>query len=482
MKSIETLKKLYDTSIIIKKQDFLSVSNNNCIEKNIDRIENLYTIVLLNLLIDDNYEKLCVIEKKLPSDGKYYKLAGFLKELCAKETDFDYLTDSINYQFYKLLNQLASQYQKTLPKYINVLKKISDNKMNSLYTENQEVYFFLEELEEVSNQDLEEKYNAYKKILKYRTRKVFTEFISIDFFSKAIDILSRYNSNIFDEKTFSIFIYGQLFYKQALSDANEKILFQHIDYFISLMHKNNMISFTTPPQKKSVTILKTTQLIDYFFEKNEIGNSLQSFIGKFKDFSQNDPDIIKFCDFFRHLYRGQYIEYKNDKVVQHLTSIVDKRIKLKDDSYTLKTLSIALKFITTGKIDTNNFRSFSASELIYHISENYVSLENNTIIANYDFILKFIYTARDYVTEEYYEIINVLIEKRIFNEIHRILNDKELLEKIRTKEQLLSYYLEKKNIHFNNSNIEIEKNIIKEFISTMFGLQLVAFRPIVRIR
>lgn len=75
MKSIESLKKLYQTSLSIPKIQFLLAESESKIQKLTERIENIFVVPILDMLFNYEHKKLVALLSK-------NKIGKYLAQFC----------------------------------------------------------------------------------------------------------------------------------------------------------------------------------------------------------------------------------------------------------------------------------------------------------------------------------------------------------------------------------------------------------------
>lgn len=301
MQTLKSLQQLQKTSSSMHSLLFPTEEGAGHIQKQIQNLTEMTFVYVLNLMAEENEQKLGEIVTNLPQDSDFYGFTVLAYQLSKTETDFDFLTAPENLSVYERIAELSEECKFSFP-YINILIKISNNKLYGLYSENQEVHFFLDEYEKYKgNVSPSDFLHQFRKILKYRTQQVFTRFIEDDIFSLIPKTLAAYSARIESELGLSLYVYELQYYESDISNDDEVFLIEHIGFCISYLARHGSLEFK-PSREKSFfpSFRDDIQAAEWFFEHNEsVLDSLDRFIGLFKDVCSSSENVNELCDFLR---------------------------------------------------------------------------------------------------------------------------------------------------------------------------------------
>ena len=301
MKTLEALNRLKQTNIIFPKQAVPCNETESLIKTQLKILQELTYIYILDLLSEENENELKKIVARLKTDTPFYDFTFLCFQLSKEKTNFNSLTSPENIQVYEKIFDVAKESKITLPPYINVLRRISDNKLYGLYSENQEVSFFLDEYDKQKNAIRSELFlKQFKKILKYETQKIFELFIEDEIFKTIKDILNTYSEKITNEQILVFYIYGLKYYNPEISNDDENILLKHLEFCVSYLYTHKEIEFKSYKGKTTLPLFSNEEeAIKYFVSHNhEVLNSVNRFIGFFKDVLPT-TNVYEFCDYLR---------------------------------------------------------------------------------------------------------------------------------------------------------------------------------------
>ena len=145
MTALKTLNQLGKISSQLASRPFPADETAIQVKKQIQTLNELTFIYVLTLMVEENEQKLNEIILNLTEGTEFYDFTILAHQLSKKETDFDFLTDARNIPVYDKITEVSQECGVSLLPYVNVLRKIADNRQLGLYSENQEVSFFLEE-------------------------------------------------------------------------------------------------------------------------------------------------------------------------------------------------------------------------------------------------------------------------------------------------------------------------------------------------
>ncbi len=285
-----------------------------------DIIENMNYSVVLDYLFANNLEKLIRIQQKLKKGTEFSGYIELLVGICRDETDFDFLTEPEKCAFYDRLFLLAEKTEKQIPRYVNILKEICENKRDGIYREGQEIDFFMKEYdqkeESISDIDF---VHLFKKVLTLKSQKIFDKLFGDSVFEATSQIFASYKSNISDEETLCFFIYGSLYYKELdLSNENEKIFLHHLKCLIDYLMQKDPISFEKPQKANPKSFEKR---IESLF-RHENPESPERLIGLLKDYSLNDAEVVTFLEKLKGTFRGENISFDFTENINVISEIV----------------------------------------------------------------------------------------------------------------------------------------------------------------
>lgn len=303
------------------------------IETQLKTLQELPYFPILNFLAEENEAKLCKIVSQLKTGtSDFYEFIFLAYSLSKSETDFDLLTSSEKLPVYEKIVAVSELCGIDLPPYINVLKKIADNKQFGLYSENQEIAFFLEEYDRYKNScDATEFLRGFRKILKYPTQCLFERFIHDDIFSLIKSTLDFFDSKITNEQILVFYVYGLHYYESDISNEDENFLLNHIKFCVNYLSSHNKITFLPPSETRLIPKFEDDEsAIYYFFDHNkETVHSLDRFVALLKDICPSQ-EANDFCDFLRlNLHKNKAVSCDDIKnhFVKTMAKIIREKIK-----------------------------------------------------------------------------------------------------------------------------------------------------------
>ena len=315
MKATEALVRLQKTNLDFPSSPVPSKETADGVEWQLQIVRDLTFIHIFHLLAEEDEEGLEKIVRRVKTGTPFYDFAFLAYSLSREETDFDFLTAPENLSVYERIADVSEESGIYLP-YINVLRKIADNKQFGLYSENQEVEFFLDEYgrkkDSVSAEDF---LRSFRKILKYPTQRLFGRFIRDGIFSLIQSVLADHAAKIASEQTLAIHVYGLHYYQSGTPNADENFLYEHIRFCVSYLARHGQIEFH--PTAKPPLLPKFDReedAIAYFFSHNEKTlKSLDRFIALLKDICRSQ-EANDFCDFLRkNLYKENAVRFDDTK-------------------------------------------------------------------------------------------------------------------------------------------------------------------------
>ena len=315
MKATEALVRLQKTNLDFPSFPAPSPEKSEGVKKQLAVVRDLTFIHIFHLLAEEDEAGLEKIVRRLRTGTPFYDFAFLAYSLSREETDFDFLTAPENLSVYERIADVSEESGIYLP-YINVLRKIADNKQFGLYSENQEVEFFLDEYgrkkDSVSAEDF---LRSFRKILKYPTQQLFGRFIRDGIFSLIQSTLHDHAAKIASEQTLAIHVYGLHYYQSGTPNADENFMYEHIRFCVSYLARHGQIEFhptARPPLLPKFD--REEDAIAYFFSRNEKTlNSLDRFIALLKDICRSQ-EANDFCDFLRkNLYKENAVRFDDTK-------------------------------------------------------------------------------------------------------------------------------------------------------------------------
>lgn len=333
MRTLATLNQLQKISLSLPLLPVPSETTSIAIETQLKTLQELPYFPILNFLAKENEAKLCKIVSQLKTGtSDFYKFVFLAYGLSRAETDFDLLTSSEKLPVYEKIVAVSDLCGIALPPYINVLKKIADNKQFGLYSENQEIAFFLKEYDRYKNScDATEFLRGFRKILKYPTQCLFERFIHDDIFSLIKSTLKSFASKIASEQTLVFYVYGLHYYESDISNEDENFLLNHIKFCVNYLSSHDEIIFSPSSEIRLIPKFEDDEsAIYYFFDHNkETVHSLDRFVGLLKDICSSQ-EANDFCDFLRsNLYKTKAVSCDDTKnhFVKTMAKIICEKIK-----------------------------------------------------------------------------------------------------------------------------------------------------------
>ena len=315
MKATEALVRLQKTNLDFPSFPAPFPEKSEGVKKQLAIVRDLTFIHIFHLLAEEDEEGLEKIVRRLKTGTPFHNFAFLAYSMSREETDFDFLTAPENLAVYERIADVSEESGIYLP-YINVLRKIADNKHLGLYSENQEVEFFLDEYgrkkDSVSAEDF---LRSFRKILKYPTQRLFGRFIRDGIFLLIQSVLADHAAKIASEQTLAIHVYGLHYYQSGTPNADENFLYEHIRFCVSYLARHGQIEFH--PTAKPPLLPKFDReedAIAYFFSHNEKTlKSLDRFIALLKDICRSQ-EANDFCDFLRkNLYKENAVRFDDTK-------------------------------------------------------------------------------------------------------------------------------------------------------------------------
>lgn len=330
MNALVSLYRLKQAGLSFSSAPVSSQAYSAAVETQLYILNNLPYGTLLQLLADEDEQKLGAIVSRLKKGTPLYSFSVLAYNLSKAKTDFDLLTSPENIPVYEKMISVSKMCGSALPPYINVLKKIAGNKQYSMYSENQEVGFFFDEYgrckESFSADDF---LRQFRKILKYPTQRLFMQFIHNGIFSLIKTTLKEHASKIANKQALIFYVYGLHYYKRGISNEDEHFLLEHIGFCVDYLSRHSEIEFHPVKNAPLLPQLDGEEdAIAYFFSHNkETVHSLDRFIGLLKDVCPSS-ESNEFCEFLRtNLHKAKKIRFgdtKNDFAKTMMRTICQK--------------------------------------------------------------------------------------------------------------------------------------------------------------
>ena len=123
-----------------------------------------------------------------------------------------------------------------------------------------------------------------------------------------------FEENYSDSYTLALAVYTSLFGKEKLSEENEKIMLEHIEFIITLLQKNQIIETDTSfTNTKYISDLKVAISTIIRRQGTDILSNMKILRALLKDFMGNTEleEINSFCNFIERLQK-KMVDYPND--------------------------------------------------------------------------------------------------------------------------------------------------------------------------
>ena len=343
MKSIASLQQLYKTSISLSSILFPLERNVPVIKKQIDILQEITSLHILKLVVEEDEQELHRILMRLCEGTHFYAFTFLSYQLSRQETDFDFLTLPENLPLYEKMEALSESGTVKLFPYMQVLRKIADNRQYGLYSENQEISFFLDEYGKYKDSIAATEFlHQFKKILKYRTQRLFEQFIHDGIFLLIQQTLTHYSQKIQSEQTLVFYVYGLHYYTPEMSNDDETFLLEHLKICVAYLSSHEVLEFQ--PYEKPAhfpNFESDKEKIQYFLENTgAVQNSADKFIGLFKDVCPIE-EVNDFCDFlYRNFHKKEpkSFDSRKNEITRSIVKIIREKATLQNQARLSKTL------------------------------------------------------------------------------------------------------------------------------------------------